>query len=274
MLVAASGLFFVTYFPENLRNIVLPSPERLRGVAIRISNDTLYTNLDLKLENKGLFKINLDSIYYDVRLDTTRLLAGDQDLQVILKSGDADTFAIPLKLPFRQIQAQIEALQERDSAEIRSDITLVYQTVFGKFRLPHKELSYIPVPRPPEIEIKKVEFVSLSKMILSLQVTIAFINKGSIMLQASNLKYDILGGELFSAAGSLDRTFEVLPRATTIEAFPVAINLKKPLKTAYFAISGKKLPYTAVVRGLIKMNKVMDSTAVEVSKSGELEILK
>ena len=100
VLLAAGGLFFITYYPERAQNILIPDIEEVETADIRLAGDSLFATVGIRMKNKGIFRINIDSIDYDIRFDTIRVLNRAQDVAIALSPGKEDTFKLPVAVPF------------------------------------------------------------------------------------------------------------------------------------------------------------------------------
>ena len=275
VLIIAGGLFIITYYPKLAQNILIPDIKQMESAQLRLKGDTIFARISLLMANHGIFKMNLDSISYKVEFDTMRVLSKTQDLSIVLRPGESDTFMLPVAIPFRRIAARIGDLQDRDSVDIHNDIRLVYRTVFGRAVLPHKKTSRIVTPIPPQFSVERVEFVSRKGKTLQLLAHLKFVNKGRLMLQIKDLKYSITVMDLFVAEGKVDRIIEVIPRNTIIEKVPVTVDLKRPLKTAYLVASNQDLvPYSLQISLVVTAGEVMNETKVSLENRGKFELRK
>jgi LEA14-like dessication related protein len=275
VLLIAGGLFIVTYYPKYAQNLLIPDIEQIEALDIRVGEDSLYTTLTLRMQNKGVFKMNLDSILYKINFDTMRVLSKVQDLNIVLKPGDADTFKLPVAIPFKKLVGRIKQLQARDSADIKTEVEIMYNTKFGNAVIPHEKTSRIAMPRPPDFELEKVHYEGRDKKVLNLVATVKFVNKGNLNLMVTDLAYRIVVRDHLEAKGLLDKTVNIIPHTTKVEELPVKVKLDHPLKTLFAVLTDKDLlPYSLVIEGIVSSGKVMHNTKVTVTKKGMLELKK
>jgi LEA14-like dessication related protein len=275
VLLVAGGLFVATYYPKYAQNLLIPDIEQLESLDIRVGDDTLFTTLTLRMQNKGVFKMNLDSILYKITFDTLRVLSKLQDLHIVLSPGEADTFKLPVGIPYKRVIKRIHQLQDRDSADIKTEVRLMYNTRFGKAIVPHEKTNRIAMPRPPEFEVENVHYEGRDKKVLNLVATVRFINKGNINLMVSDLSYRIRIREHLEAKGKLNKTVNIIPHSTKVEKLPVQVELDHPLKTLFAVITDKDLlPYSLVIEASVSGGEVLHNTKVTVRKKGVLELKK
>lgn len=275
VLLIAGGLFIVTYYPKFAQNILIPEIEEVKSVNIRLKGDSLFADLALRMHNKGLFKINIDSIDYKISFDTLHVLTKAQDLDIVLKPGDADTFHLPVALHVKRFATRIKELQERDSADIKSDVRMVYNTIFGHASVTHNKTKRIGMLRPPVIEVGKIEYLGRDKKVLRLLVNLTVTNRSPRLVQIKNLSYRIKVSDLFVAEGRVNKTINAVPHVPVHQALPVEVELKRPLKTAYLMLTDQDLlPYDLDVSLLFSASESVDETYITVTKSGKMELKK
>jgi LEA14-like dessication related protein len=277
LLIIAVGLAVYFYlFPKKAQHILIPDIDQVNQIRIRVDGDTARMNIGLRLENKGPFRMNIDSLIYHVRFDTATLLAGRQELGIVLASGDADTFQVPVNLPFKRLIASIMKVQEQDSVDIFTAVRVVYATVLGNRSLAHEKTSTIAVPIPPEFELEKMEYVRRDKHKFFFRAHLKMVNRGRIELNVYDLKYTMKAEDLFTATGIGPKFIKVMPHSVITEVLPITVDVNKILKTALKIISdNNKVRYRLKIHGYIQ-NKGLgeDRSEVEIKKEGVLELKK
>jgi LEA14-like dessication related protein len=277
ILISAAALAAYFYFyPSKAQNIIVPEIEQLENLKIKVKGDTAFMDLSLKLINSGPFKMNIDSLIYNVKFDTATLLSRAQDLKIVLRPGEVDTFSIPARLPFKRLFSNIRRMQGFDSVAILTDIRIVYSTIFGRASIPHKKTNTIAVPIPPRFEIEQVEYVSRDKKTVYLNAHIKMHNPGRIELKVFNLKYDLKVEDLFDADGSYPEQISVKPNSVISKVLPVTVNVNKAFKTFIKIITDNdKVKYKIRIRGQVLAEALGDEkTDIEIFKNGTMELRK
>jgi LEA14-like dessication related protein len=274
IIIVLLGAYFY-FYPKKAQNLLVPEVDQVEKIRIKIVGDTARLELGLKLENKGPFKMNIDSIIYRIKFDTATLLSRAQHLKVVLKSGQSDTFMLPVRLPFRRLMAQIQRVQNQDSVPILTDITIVYSTIFGKASLPYKKTNVIAVPIPPKFELLELEYTGRNKRTLYFNLHLRMENPGRIELRVSNLNYDLKMEDLFTANGKYVKSIKVSPRSTVVRSIPIEVHLEKGFKTLIKMVSKDKVNYEIRISGEVEADKLgKEKTVVEISKNGNTVLRK
>jgi LEA14-like dessication related protein len=275
VLAGAAALFFMTYYPERAQNVLIPDIEQVETAEISLEGDSLFATLGIRMKNEGLFRINIDSIDYDIHFDTIRVLNHAQDVAIALSPGDEDTFRLPVAVPLKKLLGRIRELQHRDSAYVKSDVRVIYNTVFGHNVLRHKKTNGMVMPVPPEMKIEKVAYQRIENKKVHLLVSLAFINRGNLTMQLENLRFSVRLADLAAVQGKLDKLVHILPGETTRESVPVAIDVLKPLKALFLAAADQdKVRYSAEAEAVVSSGKVLHNTRVFVTSEGEVELNK
>src|SRR4051812_38792689 len=87
IIIAAALLGYFYFFPKQAQNILVPEIDQLKEANIHIKGDTAFTRLNIRLKNKGVFKIHIDSLLYAVTFDTLKVLSKQQPLNIDIKAG-------------------------------------------------------------------------------------------------------------------------------------------------------------------------------------------
>lgn len=274
LVAAALALFY--FYPKYAQNIVIPDIDQVEKINIQMKGDTAFSEVRLLLENKGLFKINIDSLDYAVNFDTMRVLSKQQDLDVVLQPGASDTFNLPVALPFKRIGERIRQLQERDSADIVTEIRIVYSTLFGRAVLPHKKTSRIGMPRPPKVTLEKVEFDRIEGKFILMNAQLRMHNRGKIDLVVRDLKYKVSVEDLFTAEGKEPDAITIKPGAVVNKTIPIKVRIKKGFKTARLILTDQDVVnYNLDISASLEAERLGDEPAgVTLNKKGKFELKK
>jgi LEA14-like dessication related protein len=264
------------FYPKKAQSILIPELEQVRALKIKVVEDTALVDIELELQNHGPFKMNIDSLIYNLKFDTATLLSGAQDLNVILKAGDSGIYTLPARLPYKRLFKSIREAQDFDSVPILSDIRIVYSTVFGTRSVPHQTTTTIAVPCPPRFELEKIEYVRQEKKSLYFDAYLTMHNCGKIKLDLSDLTYTMKVEDLFDANGSYDEVIRVKSETDITRVLPIKVDVNKIWKTIFKIISNRDMvSYQLKIKGKIMAEKFGDQPSeIEISKNGKLELKK
>lgn len=274
LLSGIAGLALFLYLnPKKGLRVLLPDINSVEHISIALKQDTALIDASLNIENKGLFKLTIDSLAYRVCFDTATLLSGQRYVGIKLRSGRQDTLHLPLSLPFKRLTREIRSHQHQDSVSIPVEVRLVYSTVFGKAVLPYSRTLKIETPRPPEFEIERIEFLKREKKTGYFLIHVNMHNYGKIDLKVSDIHYTFSVPELFTAAGAAKEEIRVKPRSTIRSALPVTVEFKSVFKTLGRLIRKEEVEYQLRLSGMVQAGGAdQKKIPVEIEKKGRTEL--
>lgn len=268
--------FYLFFNPKKALNIILPEGEKLNNIHVNFSNDTAYITLETYIKNKSIFKLNLDSLVYKVKLDTATLLSKSQFLDEKLKRSESDTLDLVIALPYKRLSKKIKSLQNRDSVDIDLELRLIYSTIFGETSLPYQKTIRIEVPKPPKFEIEKIEYLRREKKTGYFMAYIRMHNYGKIDLNITKLHYQMTVTNFLKAEGDHPEEIRIKPKTDLLFKLTVKVEFKSIFKTISKIITNNdQVDYNIKVTGLVQNNKLSkDKTPIELEKSGTMELKK
>lgn len=280
LVIIGVGVIFIFFNPKRGLKLVLPDLNDVSLVKVSIKNDTAYLSVDMVLENKSIFKLNIDTVFYKIILADSLLFNETKALNIKQKPGDVTEIEMPLRIPMTKTIGTVKSLQNQDSTYIEIDAYIVYNTMFGRTKIPVSKRIKIEVPVPPHIELVNVEIseVDLSNKTVSLDAAVKIINKSeNLDLSIHKIHYKIfLGDNLVSSEGFYDKPIIVKPRSETNLNIPITIKINKIAKTIWKYIINEKLSYKIEVNAEFDENSFYKETNIplQVMSSGEAKLRK
>ena len=268
-----------TYFylnPKKALLIIFPDIKEIEKVHVRLLKDTALIDLDLTLQNKSILKLNIDSLSYKIKLDTSTILLRAQEIKLALNPGQKDNFKMPLAISFTRIRKQIQDLQGTDSMNLNIDLEIVYSTWFGRTTLPVQKDLRLAVPRPPEIKLVKMEYVGREKKVFFVNAHVRISNYSKIDLNLNRINYQMQVSDLFKVEDKYPKDLHIKPQSEENFIIPLKLEFDKLIKTAFLVLTDQDVvPYKLKVTGLVESkNKDVEPIPVEVEKEGKLELRK
>lgn len=275
LLVAAAAYFY--FNPRSALQLVVPDLEKVSNMEVEIKNDTAYITLYCILKNKAPYKIHIDSIYFNIRLDTVTVVTEKQYINFVHQSGGEDTLALHARLPIKKVRKTIESLDGVDSTSITGDFKIYYDNVFGKTQLDYSKKWDIKVPVPPKIKIIKIQKQEI-KLFKKEAVAYAYVQvinaSQTLSLSLSGISYNISLGEDITGSGNTGQTVTIKPQTTITVQLPLLLEVKKPLKTSLAILLDKdRMNYTIHLRAILNTPKI-SGIPVELTAVGMAELVK
>lgn len=262
------GIIAMFFNPKKGLKLVLPDLDDITLVNAAIENDTAYVGIGMVLENKSIFKLDLDTLFYRIMLADTMLFNSTQVLNIRQKSGDVNTFQLPLKIPVTKTMQTIKGLQNQDSTYIEIDSYIVYNTIFGSKKIPVSKRVRIKVPVPPEIRIDAVDIgrISVTDKTVDLKASVTVVNKGDLLdLNIHEVRYHLaLGEDLVSSDGVYNKPISVKPLSETRVEIPVTVKVNRIVKTAWKYLANDEVPYYIHIKAQLDENSFYHKSNIPV----------
>ncbi|MBL7912737.1 MAG: LEA type 2 family protein [Bacteroidia bacterium] len=273
-------VIFYLFNPKKAITLVFPELNRISYVNAIIKNDSAFTKLSLVLENKNPYKLDIDSLYFEIKLNATSIAKQMVALNIKQSRFEKDTVKVPLNLSIKQVKNIIANLQDQDSTTLEASGFIVYQTIFGRTKIDFKKITPIQVPVPPKIKVLKVERKNFNyrERILKVNATIEIINAGkNLDLVLRNIHYNLTVKNTLHSSGTLSEPITIKPRSSIIITIPMEVEAYHPLKTVWLIkIDKDKLNYALHITGNVKENisEKAFTSPIEIEAKGVLELVK
>ena len=273
LILVLLGLAAYLYLnPKKALRVIIPDLNAMENLHVTLLQDTALIEARLDIENKGLFKLDIDSLEYRVKMDTATLLSESRYLGLELRRSQKDTIDLPVALPFKRMRKVIREHQGQDSLDLPIEVKLVYGTVFGRKVLRYSKTIRIEVPRPPEFEIEKVEYLRREKKTGFFMIHLKMLNHGKVRLNVSDLHYRFEAPELFSARGREQKMVHIEPRSAITVQLPVQVEFKQVFKLLGRWLGRREVDYQLKVTGLIQVKDGERKIPIEVERRGRMEL--
>lgn len=280
LVIVAIGVIVIFFNPKKGLKLVLPDVDDITLAKASIKNDTAYVGVDMVLENKSIFKLDIDTLFYKITLADSLLFKETKALNIKQKPGEKTQVELPLRIPIHKTMRTIKFLQQQDSTYIEIDAYIVYNTIFGSKKIPVSKRVKIKVPVPPQIKVEHIEtdHVSLSKKTADITATIKIINKGELLdLNIHKIHYSIsLGNKLVTSNGTFDKPIAIKPSSEILVKIPITVEVNKVLKTVWKFVTNEKLEYHIKVTAELDENSFYKKTDIplEITATGNVKLRK
>lgn len=274
----ATSIYAVYLRPQRALNFVIPNLNSLNRINARIENDTAYIAVLGVLENKAPYKIRIDSIRFNLKMEGETFIKERQALHIQQMAGEKDSIDLTFRLPISKMRNIVKGLKAdaADSTYITADFEITYQTFLGRVRVPISLNFDIKTPQPPRVKLNKIKYdgLNLREGKIDLALDVKLINENErLEIDISELKYTASFGEYISGTGAYPNTISIKPGETIDVELPINIDYEKPFKLAFQIISNKDiLDYEFKIDAVLN-NKSMEAMPVSISAKGEAELV-
>lgn len=282
LIAIAAVVLFYKFNPKKAIQLILPDLSKVTYINASIAGDSVNTKVDLIVQNKSPYKLDIDSVSFEIQLNDQLLLKELVPVNLKQHRYQVDTIQLPVNISRKKLKQILSGLKGKDSTELNANFYIIYNTVFGRVKLKYDKVIHIPVPVPPQIKVLKVERKKFNLMAKELNtlILLEIINAGpTIDLQLYDIHYQIKIENELSSEGTIDKMVVIKPKSTETVEIPVDIHVKHPVKTIVAILTDNdQMNYTLNIQAKMieKMVKDVkqDPIPVEINASGILELKK
>lgn len=284
ILIAAGIFIFLKFYnPKKAINLILPDLSEITFINANIVNDSAHIKVNMIAQNKSPYKITIDSVYFEVKLDSHQLFEELVALNLKQIRFQVDTISLPINISKKKFKSVIGNLQGTDSTSLQINCYVIYNTIFGHYKLKYDKVVHISVPIPPEIKVIKVEQkeYSIKNKTLQAMIHLEIINKGKkIDIRLMHIKYQFKVKNSLSSDGIINKPVRIKPASTTYLEIPVSVKIEHPLKTAMAILTDNdQMQYTLHLQAEMIENMTDNKLKrkpfpVEVDALGMIELKK
>ena len=280
LLIIGTAVVVIFFNPKKGLKLVLPDINDITLATASIKNDTAYVGVNMILENKSIFKLDIDTLFYKITLADSFLFAETKALNIKQKQGEKKQIELPLRIPIHKTMSTIKSLQHQDSSYISIAAYVVYNTIFGSKKIQVSKRVKIKVPVPPQIKVEHIERdrLSLIRKAIDITATVKIINKGELLdLTIHKIHYILsLGNKLVTSDGTFDKPIAIRPSSESVVEIPITIEVNKILKTAWKFVTNEKLKYTIKVTAELDENSFYKKSGIplEITATGNVKLRK
>src|SRR5687767_4411413 len=73
ILIAGGVVAYSYLYPKQALRMIRPELSKVEKIRVQLKRDTAFIQAKITLVNNGIFKLNVDSLIYNVKLDTSVL---------------------------------------------------------------------------------------------------------------------------------------------------------------------------------------------------------
>ncbi len=279
-LIIGAGIVFIFFNPKKGLKLVLPDLDDISLVKTTIKNDTAYIGIDMVLENKSIFKLDIDTLSYKITLADSLLFNETKAMNIKQKPGETSKIEMPLRIPITKTMGTIKSLQKQDSTYVQIESYIVYNTILGNTKIPVSKRIKIKVPVPPQLKVEGVDIndIKLFDKTVNITAKIKIINKGNMIdLNIHNIHYKLaLGDNLVTSTGSYNKPVMIKPSGETTVEIPITVEVNKIFKTAWKYATNEKLSYNVKVTAELDENNFYKKSNIplEITATGKAKLRK
>jgi LEA14-like dessication related protein len=253
--------------------------DKLEDYTPRLSFDSLelvdlsWEGVDVafifQVENPNPVALELASLSYDLSLEGSRLLQGDQQQGVTLAASGTSPVTLPVSLKFEDMLSLVGSAEGRDELGFSLSGEFGFETPLGTLKVPYTHEGELPVLRAPTIKLSAFRMggVDLLKQTASMEVDLLVTSEQSAALTFRDLGYALTLDGADAASGKLSKAAEVAGEATI--TLPVDLNFLSVGATLIQALV-KKEPVELGVSGEVQVETPLGTLPLSFERARTL----
>lgn len=268
------GMLFL-FKPNYWLKIINPLHYEVVIVKSTISNGKLDLNLGVILNSDYFLDIALDSMDYEIKMDSKKFSEGKKAFDTSYSFEDDDTLFIPLTIDLKVIRGIIQKTTT-DSLMLEINFNnYLTLPIAGQTSFPLKIEKKIPTPNPPKMEVLRVEKKLLKLHEAIYEIHFKVTNPNDYIIDVQELNGIIEYPDLFLGRIKCRKPFKVMPHSSIETSSEINIDNLELVRDGLKIIMQpkKEWKYNLDIEILIMKN---DSSImpIEVKSFGKMPILK
>jgi LEA14-like dessication related protein len=222
-------VFFILFWTlflccAGLENIIKPPNVKVENVSLKdLSFQDITLDFNLLVTNPNAFGASFNGFDYELFIQDTRFLAGDDQQGFQVTSNGSSNLNIPLSLKYNEIRKMLKAVADKDSLSYRLSGHLRPAGVLTGFEFPFKTSGRLPNVRLPKISLNKLQISRMDFSGVQLQLSIGVDNPNGFGFDVGQFSYQIdLAGQNL-ASGQTEQLGSIQNNNTGELILPISI---------------------------------------------------
>jgi LEA14-like dessication related protein len=165
---------------------------------------------DLKIENPNPVGVRLSGLDYNLFIDNSSFLSGNQDEKIEIQARGESTVQLPITLEYRQVYKALRHLMDKNESTYRLDCGFHFNVpVLGDVRVPVSKEGQVPMIKLPRINLKDIKITRLGLSKADLRMKLGVENPNSFSMIINSMTYQLLVQNRQWAGGEAGKNVQV-----------------------------------------------------------------
>ena len=224
---------------QNLMNIKKPDVTVQNVRITGLSFSTIDLSFDLAISNPNALSVSLAGFDYDLILNNSSFLKGQQDKSISIESRSTSQVDIPLQIAFKDIYNTFRSLSNKDSSEYEAKFGLNFNLpVLGITRIPISKKGSIPLLRLPSVKISSLKLNKIGFTSASLNLGIEVDNSNPLQFLLNQIQYDFQVAGNSWVNGVSNKKINIARNGKSEINIPIELNFLQMGQTAHQLLTG------------------------------------
>ncbi len=199
---------------------------------------------DVQVDNPNPVGISLAGLDYDLKLQGSSFLQGDQPMGLKLAANGRSQVQVPVRLGFQSLMNSYQQLKEAKRADYLLDLGMGFDVpLLGRVRVPASYRGEFPIPKMPAVSLRTldVQQLTLNGAQLLLQLDVDNPNDFSLLLDKLNYNLKLNGYDV--GGGLVGRSVNIQKDGRGTINLPLSLDFAQAGRGLYSALLGQGIRY-------------------------------
>lgn len=222
-----------------------PTARVLSSRLVALTPTTARIDTQIEVNNPNLYAIALGALDYELSVNRSRLLTGEQDRSTHIAAGASQTISLPIDVVFSDVLDILGSVSQRDSLAYQIKAGMGFDIpVVGRVRVPVSADGEVPIPKLPQISVSGLKADRLSLTSADLTLTLAMENPNVFGLLIDQFAYEFALDNNAVASGSVQQRVRMDEKGQALIQVPITLSFLDAGMALYQAfLSGNSLDY-------------------------------
>ncbi len=243
---------------------------RLTGLDL----DGVNLVFDVGVDNPNPVGISLASLDYDLKLQGSSFLRGDQPMGMQLAAKGNSQVQVPVRLGFQQLSNSYARLKNAREVGYELDMGMGFEVpLLGRVKVPVNYKGRVPIPEVPSVSLRSVDVRQLTLSGATLQLELEVDNPNAFSLMLNKLDYNLKLNGFNLGSGLVNNGMQVQRNGRGRFTLPLKLNFAQAGKGLYTALLGQHVNYD--LSGSVQAsssNPILKSFHIPLDKQGRVDL--
>jgi LEA14-like dessication related protein len=254
---------------------VQPQLELKKVYVTGITFEAIDLAADIGIHNPNPVGINLVGFDYELKINATSFLKGQQEKGAkIAALGDSD-LQIPVKLNYKNIYNTFKTLQDQDKAAYELGCGVSFNLPgLGKLRLPLSTQGDLPMVKLPDVTVRNLKLDKLNLTGAKMELELGLKNSNPFVLLLNRIDYEFAINGKTWASGIGKNVTQVTSKGETALTLPLTLDFTQIGQTVAQLLTGKE-PLQYQLRGNLGMDSalpLLNKLTIPLDRTGTIAI--
>jgi LEA14-like dessication related protein len=223
--------------------------DRIRKPQVSFSNakinglsfDAVNLLFDIKIQNPNPVGLKMAGFGYDLLIDGTSFLKGEQNRELAISARGDSVVQIPITLGFLNLYQTYQNLRDQDRSNYQINCNFSFNVpVLGMVTIPVSKSGDFPLLKPPKVSLDELRLENLNLSGAELNLRIEMKNPNAFSMILRRLQYEFKVNEKRWVSGDAMESVNVAEKGEGFIEIPIFISFIELGRSVYQMLSGDK----------------------------------